>query len=202
MYKSLLKRLSDLILAMILLLLSFPFFIIIVMLLSFANSGKPFFFQKRPGRTGKIFTIAKLKTMNDKRGKDGELLPDADRITGLGRIIRKLSLDELPQLFNVLTGDMSFVGPRPLLVEYLPLYSEEQKRRHDVRPGITGWAQVNGRNTISWEKKFEYDVWYVDHLSFGLDLKILLLTFLKVFRTEEISSATSVTMEKFTGKKE
>ncbi|OEK01620.1 UDP-galactose phosphate transferase [Roseivirga sp. 4D4] len=199
MYRSFFKRLIDLILAIILMFISFPFFIIVVILLSFANSGKPFFFQKRPGKFGEVFTIAKLKTMNDKRGKDGELLPDADRLTGLGKIIRKLSLDELPQLLNVIKGDMSFVGPRPLLVEYLPLYSEEQSRRHSVRPGITGWAQVNGRNTISWEKKFEYDVWYVDHLSFGLDLKILLLTFLKVFRTKEISSATSATMEKFTG---
>jgi len=163
------------------------------------NQGKPFFFQKRPGKSGRIFTIAKLKTMNDKKGNDGELMPDADRLTSVGKVVRKLSLDELPQLYNVLKGDMSFVGPRPLLVEYLPLYNEEQARRHDVRPGITGWAQVNGRNALSWEKKFEHDVWYVDRLSFGLDIKILFLTFYKVIKPEGISSANSATMEKFKG---
>ena len=199
MYKSIGKRIFDSLLAFMLLVLVSPIFIAIVVLLTITNSGRPIFLQKRPGKSGKIFTIAKLKTMNDRRDANGELLPDGERLTVIGSFIRKLSLDELPQLFNVLKGDMSFVGPRPLLVEYLPLYSQEQRRRHCVTPGITGWAQVNGRNAISWEKKFEYDVWYVDHLSFSLDLKILFLTLIKVFKTTDINSATSATMEKFTG---
>src|SRR5690606_31873546 len=146
-----------------------------------ANNGRPFFLQPRPGKGGEVFKIIKFKTMNDKKDADGNLLSDAERLTPIGAFIRKTSLDEIPQLINVLKGDMSLIGPRPLLVQYLPLYNEFQKRRHEVRPGMTGWAQVNGRNTISWDKKFEYDVWYVDHLSFLLDMKILLLTIKKVF---------------------
>jgi lipopolysaccharide/colanic/teichoic acid biosynthesis glycosyltransferase len=164
-----------------------------------ANRGEPFFFQPRPGLNGRIFRIVKFRTMNNRRDAKGELLPDAERLTPVGSFVRKTSLDEIPQLINVLKGDMSLIGPRPLLVEYLPLYSREQSRRHDVRPGITGWAQVNGRNAIDWETKFRLDVWYVDHLSFLLDLKIIWLTVLKVFRSEGISAAGSATMEKFTG---
>lgn len=162
-------------------------------------SGKSFFLQPRPGKQGKIFRIIKFKTMNDRKDKDGNLLPDAERLTGIGQWIRTTSLDEIPQLLNVVKGDMSLVGPRPLLPDYLPLYNEQQKRRHEVRPGITGWAQVHGRNTISWEKKFDLDVWYVDHLSLRVDLKILFLTIKKVCVREGISSDTSVTMEPFTG---
>jgi lipopolysaccharide/colanic/teichoic acid biosynthesis glycosyltransferase len=168
-------------------------------LLFIVNNGKPFFFQKRVGKNARIFKVIKFKTMTDKRNESGNLLPDADRLTSLGKFIRKTSLDEVPQLFNVVKGDMSLVGPRPLLVEYLPLYNEEEKRRHEVKPGITGWAQVNGRNTISWKQKFQYDVWYVDHLTFFLDVKILGLSVKKVFKSEGISSTTGVTMEKFTG---
>ena len=199
MYKSFFKRLIDFFVALIAFLLASPFMLIFTLLLAMVNQGKPFFFQKRPGLNGKIFSIVKFKTMNDKTDDQGQLLPDADRMTAVGSIVRKLSIDELPQLINVLKGEMSLIGPRPLLVEYLPLYNEEQARRHDVRPGITGWAQVNGRNALEWSKKFELDVWYVNHLSLTLDLRILWLTILKVFKSEGISSATSVTMEKFTG---
>ena len=157
------------------------------------------FTQKRPGKNGEIFTIYKFRTMGNERDKNGELLPDEFRLKGFGKIVRSLSLDELPQLLNVLKGEMSFVGPRPLLIEYLPLYSERQKKRHEVLPGITGWAQVNGRNAISWGEKFELDVEYVENLSFWLDIKILLLTIKKVFIKEGISSDTSVSMEKFRG---
>ena len=164
--------------------------------------GKPILFrQKRPGYKEKIFGIYKFRTMTNETDEYGNLLPDDQRLIGIGKFIRSTSLDELPQLFNVLKGEMSFVGPRPLLIEYLPLYSEMQKRRHNVKPGITGWAQVNGRNAISWEQKFEYDVWYVDNQSFLLDIKILWMTFLKVVKRSDISSNTSVTMEKFTGGK-
>jgi lipopolysaccharide/colanic/teichoic acid biosynthesis glycosyltransferase len=176
-----------------------PVFIVVVVLLVVANSGKPFFLQRRPGRDGHIFRVIKFKTMNDRRGKDGELLPDAARLTAIGRFVRKTSLDEIPQLLNVLKGDMALVGPRPLLEEYLPLYDETQMHRHDVRPGITGWAQVNGRNAISWQQKFAYDVWYVNNLSFAVDIRILLLTVRNVLRSEGISSETSATMEKFRG---
>lgn len=151
-----------------------------------ANNGKPFFFQKRPGKNGEIFTIIKFKTMNDKKDRDGELLPAAQRVTKIGEFVRNTSLDELLQLVNVLIGDMSIVGPRPLLIDYLPLYNKEQARRHLVKPGITGWAQVNGRNALSFEEKFKYDVWYVDHLSFGTDLKILIKTVQKVFKRDDI----------------
>lgn len=168
-------------------------------LLWFANSGKPFFYQRRPGKHGRIFSILKFKTMNDKRGPDGELLSDAERLTPVGSFVRKTSLDELPQLVNVLKGDMSLIGPRPLLIEYLPRYNERQARRHEVRPGITGWAQVNGRNRLDWPTRFEMDVWYVEHLSFWLDLKIVWMTIHKVFRAADINSATAATMEKFMG---
>ncbi len=199
MYRRFLKRFFDFLAALSAFFVLSPVFVITAIVLTFSNRGKPFFFQSRPGMNGEIFKIFKFKTMNDKKDKSGELLPDSDRLTSFGRLVRKLSIDEIPQLLNVIKGDMSLVGPRPLLVEYLPLYSLEQDRRHSVKPGITGWAQVNGRNAISWEKKFEYDVWYVDHLSFSLDLKILFLTFLKLFKTTEVNSATSATMEKFTG---
>ncbi|GJH40289.1 sugar transferase [Capnocytophaga sp. HP1101] len=165
----------------------------------FANDGKPFFYQQRPGKGERIFKIIKFKTMNDRRDATGELLPDAERLTKIGAFVRKTSLDEIPQLLNVLKGDMLLIGPRPLLVKYLPLYNATQRRRHEVKPGITGWAQVNGRNAISWEKKFELDVWYVDHLSFVLDLKILLLTVKKVFIREGISQEGQTTMEEFRG---
>lgn len=201
MYLPFLKHMFDFILSLTGFILLLPFFLLITVFLWFANDGKPFFSQPRPGKDGKIFRVIKFKTMNDKKDKDGNLLPDAERLTAVGRFIRKTSLDEIPQLLNVIKGDMSLVGPRPLLVEYLPLYSEEQKRRHLVRSGITGWAQVNGRNAISWQEKFELDVWYVDHLSFVLDIKILWRTVMKVFKSEGIASATSATMEKFTGNK-
>lgn len=199
MYTQIFKRLFDFGLALFGFFLASPVFLIVTLLLFFANQGKPFFFQIRPGRNEKLFKIIKFKTMNDRRGTDGVLLPDAVRLTRVGAFVRKTSLDEIPQLLNVIKGEMSLIGPRPLLPEYLSLYSTEQHRRHEVRPGITGWAQVNGRNAISWEQKFKLDVWYVDHLSFLLDLKIILLTIRKVIIKEGISSDTSVTMEKFRG---
>jgi len=168
-------------------------------LLTIANRGNPFFFQKRPGKNGRIFTIVKFKTMNDRKDAQGNLLPDAQRLTKIGKLIRKTSIDEIPQLWNVLKGDMSLVGPRPLLPEYLPLYNDFQKRRHEVRPGITGWAQVNGRNAVSWPQKFEYDVWYVDHLNFWLDVKILLLTLKKVFKSEGVVPEGASTAGRFKG---
>jgi lipopolysaccharide/colanic/teichoic acid biosynthesis glycosyltransferase len=202
MYQCCIKNLLDRLLALTGLLLASPVFVLVWMVLMVANRGEPFFTQQRPGLNGQIFRIIKFRTMNNRRGEDGELLPDADRLTAAGRFVRKTSLDEIPQLINVLVGDMSLIGPRPLLVDYLSLYSREQARRHEVRPGITGWAQVNGRNAIDWETRFALDVWYVDHLSFLLDLKILGLTVLKVFRSEGISAAGSATMEKFTGSDE
>lgn len=168
--------------------------------LHFANKGAgAFFFQERPGKNGKIFRVVKFKTMTDERDTEGKLLPDADRLTKVGRFVRSTSIDELPQLWNVFKGDMSLIGPRPLLVQYLPLYSPEQARRHEVRPGITGWAQCHGRNAISWKKKFELDVWYVDHISFVTDCKVILTTIQKVLKRTDISSDTSATMEAFTG---
>lgn len=168
--------------------------------LHFANKGAgAFFFQERPGKNGKIFKVVKFKTMNDECGADGKLLPDAERLTKVGRFVRSTSIDELPQLWNVFKGDMSLIGPRPLLVQYLPLYSPEQARRHEVRPGITGWAQCHGRNAISWQKKFELDVWYVDHISFLTDCKVILTTIQKVLKRADISSETSATMEAFNG---
>jgi len=193
------KSIIDFIVLLILLILSLPIFLILTISLAISNKGTPFFFQFRLGQFGKIISIVKFKTMNDAKDESGEFLPDALRLTQVGRFIRKTSLDELPQLINVLKGDMSLVGPRPLLVEYLPLYNEHQKRRHEVKPGITGWAQVNGRNAISWQEKFDLDVWYVDHCSFGLDMKILWLTILKVFKREGINQAGQATVEKFNG---
>lgn len=201
MYKTLLKRPIDLIAALTGFLILSPIFLLITLFLLIANQGKPFFFQARPGKNEKIFRVIKFRTMNDRKDREGNLLPDADRLTTVGKFVRKTSLDEIPQLINVIKGDMSLIGPRPLLVEYLPLYSKTQKRRHEVRPGITGWAQVNGRNAISWQQKFEYDIWYVDNQSFLLDIKILFLTIKKVFLSEGINSATSASMEKFTGNK-
>lgn len=199
MYRHFFKRFFDLFFALIGFLALSPIFLFITAFLFFANNGKPFFTQRRPGKNARIFKVIKFKTMNDKKDKDGNLLPDAERLTSIGKFVRKTSLDEIPQLLNVIIGDMSLIGPRPLLVEYLPLYNKEQARRHEVRPGITGWAQVNGRNAISWQQKFEYDVWYIDHISLSLDVRILYLTFKKVFKSEGISSSTSVTMEKFEG---
>lgn len=199
MYQEIMKPLGDKFFALLFLILLSPVFIIVSVLI-YATLGAPVFFrQKRPGLEGKIFEVFKFRTMHNVCDKDGELLPDVHRLDGIGKQIRALSLDELPQLYNVLKGDMSFVGPRPLLVEYLPLYNEEQKKRHNVKPGITGWAQVNGRNAISWEQKFKYDVWYVNHQSFLLDVKILWLTFLKIAKRSDITSSTSVSMEKFKG---
>ncbi|MGS2764940.1 sugar transferase [Sinomicrobium sp. M5D2P9] len=199
MYKNFFKRLFDFLAALMGLLMLSPIFIIVTIGLFFANRGKPFFFQARPGKEDKVFKIIKFKTMNDKRDENKEFLPDAERLTGIGSFVRKTSLDEIPQLINVLKGDMSLVGPRPLLTEYLPLYNKEQKKRHKVRPGITGWAQVNGRNAISWQEKFALDVWYVDHLNFGLDCKILFKTVKKVFVSEGISAEGQATAERFTG---
>ena len=199
MYKSIIKPFFDFLFSFISLLLLCPIFIVVTILLAFANNGRPFFFQDRPGKNERIFSIIKFKTMNDQTDTNGNLLPDAKRLTGIGKFVRKTSLDEIPQLINVLKGDMSLVGPRPLLVEYLPLYNEEQKRRHEVKPGITGWAQINGRNAITWEDKFKYDVAYVDQISFTLDLKILFLTLKKVFKSEGINQDGQATAQKFTG---
>lgn len=200
MYKYFFKRFIDFFIVLIALLIIWPFLLIITIWLHFANKGAgAFFCQERPGKDGKIFKVIKFKTMTDERDADGKLLPDAERLTKVGRFVRSTSIDELPQLINVLKGDMALIGPRPLLPQYLPLYSKEQVRRHEVRPGITGWAQVHGRNAISWTKKFELDVWYVDHCSFGLDIKIIFLTLKKVFIREGISQEGQATMEKFNG---
>lgn len=200
MYSCFLKRVIDFILVFVVLAVIWPILLLVAVWLYFANKGAgAFFMQERPGKSGKIFKVIKFKTMTDERDADGNLLPDAQRLTKVGRFVRSTSIDELPQLINVLKGDMALIGPRPLLPQYLPLYSKEQTRRHEVRPGITGWAQVNGRNAISWTKKFELDVWYVDHCSFLLDLKIVFMTIKKVFVREGISSATSATMEAFNG---
>lgn len=199
MYQSLVKPLLDFITALIGLVLLSPLFLLVTILLFVANSGKPFFTQQRPGKNGKIFRIIKFKTMNDAKDKAGHLLPDEQRLTGIGKFVRKTSLDEIPQLLNVIKGDMSIVGPRPLLTHYLHLYSDFQNRRHEVKPGITGWAQVNGRNAISWDKKFELDVWYVNHVSFILDLKILFKTVLKVIKSDGINAADAATIEPFNG---
>lgn len=199
MYKNFFKRFFDFFTALCGLIILSPIFVIVTIGLYFANNGRPFFFQARPGKDNKIFKIIKFKTMNDKKDAEGNLLPDADRLTAIGSFVRKTSLDEIPQLINVIKGDMSLIGPRPLLIQYLPLYSETQKRRHEVRPGITGWAQVNGRNAISWEKKFELDIWYVDHVSLATDLKVFFTTFKKVFKSEGISADGHVTIEPFNG---
>ena len=199
MYSKYIKRMFDLIAAVVLIFVLSPLFIVITLMLWIANDGKPFFIQERPGKLAKIFSVIKFRTMNDKRDSTGKLLADDVRLTKLGTFVRKSSLDEIPQLFNVILGDMSLVGPRPLLPEYLPLYNKVQSRRHEVKPGITGWAQVNGRNTLSWEKKFEYDIWYVDHLSLNLDIKIILLTMNKVFKSEDINQSGFATSSKFGG---
>jgi lipopolysaccharide/colanic/teichoic acid biosynthesis glycosyltransferase len=199
MYRVFIKSFLDRLFALVVLLVAAPILLLLITLLAIANNGKPFFTQPRVGYRNRIFRVVKFKTMNDKKDTHGNLLPDAARLTPVGKFVRSTSLDELPQLWNVLIGDMSLVGPRPLLIEYLPLYSPEQARRHHVMPGITGWAQVNGRNAISWQKKFELDVWYVQHQSFWLDLKIIFLTVKKVFVREGISADGHATMEKFTG---
>ena len=199
MYKIYFKRFLDFFAALIGLLLLSPIFLLATIGLFFANNGKPFFFQTRPGKNEKLFQIIKFKTMNDKKDAAGNLLSDAERLTPIGSFVRKTSLDEIPQLLNVLKGDMSLIGPRPLLIQYLPLYNSIQKKRHDIRPGITGWAQVNGRNAISWEQKFAYDVWYVENCTFLLDVKILLLTVKKVFKREGISQEGSATTDNFKG---
>lgn len=188
MYKKFLKRILDFSISFSALILLSPIIITLIILLMFSNNGKPFFFQKRPGKNSKIFTIIKFKTMKDPKSNDSELIHQEQRITKVGAVIRKTSLDELLQLINVLKGDMSIIGPRPLLIEYIPLYSKEQARRHMVKPGITGWAQVNGRTALSWKERFILDVWYVDHLSFTNDLKILVKTIQKIFNREAISS--------------
>lgn len=199
MYRKFVKRGLDVIFSGIALLCFCPIILVLIAILMIANRYSAFFVQERPGKDGKIFKLVKFKTMTDKTDSDGNLLPDDKRLTKIGAFIRSTSLDELPQLWNVLKGDMSLIGPRPLLIQYLPLYSSEQARRHEVKPGITGWAQINGRNAITWKQKFEYDVWYVDNISFALDLKILWLTFKKVVARENINSATSATMEYFNG---
>ncbi|MDM1039135.1 sugar transferase [Myroides odoratimimus] len=199
MYKCFFKRVFDFIGALIGLLLLSPIFLFVMIGLFFANQGKPFFFQERPGKGERVFKIIKFKSMNDKKDSNGKLLPDAKRLTAIGAFVRKTSLDEIPQLINVLKGDMSLIGPRPLLPQYLPLYNEEQKRRHEVKPGITGWAQVNGRNAISWNKKFKLDVFYVDNVNFVIDIKIFFLTIKKVFVREGISQKGQATMEPFNG---
>jgi undecaprenyl phosphate N,N'-diacetylbacillosamine 1-phosphate transferase len=199
LYKGIVKPLFDKAVSFVALVVVSPVIIIIIMLLVVFNRGKVWFTQERPGKGGRLFMVIKFKTMSDECDENGNLLPDEKRLTVVGKFIRKTSLDEIPQLFNVLLGHMSFVGPRPLLKEYLPLYNEGQRRRHLVKPGITGWAQVNGRNTLSWQQKFAYDTWYVDHISFALDIKILFLTVIKVLKAEGINSESSLTMEKFRG---
>lgn len=200
MYRKYFKPFLDISCSFIGLVVLSPLFIFIVIVLFILNNGKPFYIQKRPGLHGKNFSIIKFKTMTDKKNSEGQLLPDFERTTAIGNLIRRASIDEIPQLVNVFIGHMSIVGPRPLLPEYLSLYSEEQKRRHNVKPGITGWAQINGRNSILWTQKFEYDVWYVDKMSFSLDFKILLLTIKKVIIPEGINATEKYTMEEFNGK--
>ena len=199
MYKNLIKPLFDFIIALFGFILISPIFIVVYILLKSVYKGNPFFIQKRPGKNGKIFKILKFKTMNDFKDLNGKLLSDAERLTPVGSFVRKTSLDELPQLINVLKGDMSIIGPRPLLTQYLHLYNNFQNRRHEVKPGITGWAQVNGRNAISWDQKFAYDVWYVNNISFIVDVKIVFKTIIKVIKTEGINAENAATMEPFQG---
>lgn len=200
MYRHCIKRLFSFIISIVALIAISPFLVIIFGWLSCANKGAgAFFLQDRPGKNAKIFKVIKFKTMTDERDSSGDLLPDEKRLTKIGKFVRSCSIDELPQLINVLKGDMALIGPRPLLVQYLPLYSKEQSRRHEVRPGMTGWAQVNGRNAISWKKKFELDVWYVDHCSFLLDMKIFFMTIKKVFVREGINEVGQATAEEFNG---
>lgn len=198
-YRKYIKRVIDFILSLLLLILTLPFFLVVGILLAFQNRGDIFFYQKRPGYNEEPFYIIKFKTMTDEKDEEGNLLSDKDRITAFGSWVRKLSIDELPQLFNVLKGEMSMIGPRPLLFKYIPLYNEEQRRRHQVKPGLTGWAQVNGRNSISWQKKFEYDVYYVENLSFLLDFKIFWLTIFKILKKEGINQSDNQTMQPFDG---
>ena len=200
MYKNYFKRVIDFVIVLTALLVIWPFLLIIYIWLTIANKGAgAFFFQERPGKDGKIFKVIKFKTMTDERDAEGNLLPDADRLTKVGKFVRSTSIDELPQLINVLKGDMALIGPRPLLVQYLPLYSKEQARRHEVRPGISGWAQCHGRNQISWTEKFKLDVWYVDNISLLTDLKVIFITIKKVFFREDINSDNDATMEDFDG---
>ena len=200
MYAHFLKRFFDFCISLLAIIVLSPVLVVVTVWLHFANKGAgAFFTQERPGKDAKIFRVIKFKTMTDERDAEGNLLPDVQRLTRVGKVVRSLSLDELPQLLNVLKGDMALIGPRPLLVKYLPLYTKEQMRRHEVRPGITGWAQVNGRNAITHTKKFEYDVWYVDHLSFALDVKILWMTVLNVLRRKDISTAGEATAPTFNG---
>ncbi|MEY3500344.1 MAG: hypothetical protein RL308_2013 [Bacteroidota bacterium] len=199
MYLKIIKVFFDFITALLGLLVLFPLFLLITIGLSFANNGKPFFFQTRPGKDAMLFRIIKFKTMNDKKDSEGNLLSDGERLTKIGKFVRKTSLDEMPQLVNVILGDMSIVGPRPFLPEYLPLYSKTQNRRHEVKPGITGWAQVNGRNAISWQQKFEFDVWYVDSVSFLLDLKIIYRTIINIFHSKDINQKDKATVDYFVG---
>lgn len=200
MYKNCFKRVIDFVIVLTALLIIWPFLLIIYIWLTIANKGAgAFFFQERPGKDGKIFKVIKFKTMTDERDAEGNLLPDADRLTKVGKFVRSTSIDELPQLINVLKGDMALIGPRPLLVQYLPLYSKEQARRHEVRPGISGWAQCHGRNQISWTEKFKLDVWYVDNISLLTDLRVIFITIKKVFFREDINSDNDATMEDFDG---
>jgi lipopolysaccharide/colanic/teichoic acid biosynthesis glycosyltransferase len=199
LYRNYLKRFFDLALSLVAFCLLLPLFIVVTVLLFIANQGSPFFVQPRPGKKERIFRLVKFKTMNDKKDAVGNLLPDSERLTGIGKFIRKTSLDEIPQLINVIKGEMSLIGPRPLLIEYLPLYNDTQKRRHEVRPGITGWAQVNGRNAIGWKQKFELDVWYVNNMNFLLDCKIIIYTLMKVVKSEGVSQQGHVTMTRFEG---
>jgi lipopolysaccharide/colanic/teichoic acid biosynthesis glycosyltransferase len=198
-YTKFIKPAADRFFALFLLVVISPLLLGIIVMLGFSNKGNIFFKQKRPGKHEKIFIVLKFKTMNDKKDNKGNLLPDKERLHKLGLLLRKTSLDEIPQLFNVLKGDMSFVGPRPLLVEYLPLYTEKQRLRHSIKPGITGWAQINGRNAISWEDKFNHDIWYVKHKSFVLDIKILFLTFFRIVKAKDVNKKNTATTTKFKG---
>ena len=197
MYRNFFKSILDFFLSFFALLVLSPLLVLVTFLLTWANNGRPFFFQHRPGKNEKIFRIVKFRTMTDERNDEGNLLSDAERLTSIGKVVRKTSLDEIPQLWNVLMGNMSLIGPRPLLPEYLPLYNDFQKKRHLVKPGITGWAQVNGRNTISWSQKFQYDVWYVENCSFSLDIKIMILTVKKVLSSADVSAKDHISMPKF-----
>ena len=200
LYDKYLKRLFDFLLSLIALICLSPLLLVVTIWLHYANKGAgAFFFQERPGKDGKIFKVIKYKTMTDERDSEGDLLPDEQRLTKVGRFVRSTSIDELPQLINVLKGDMALIGPRPLLVQYLPLYSPEQARRHEVRPGISGWAQCHGRNAISWTEKFKLDVWYVDHVSFLTDVRVIIITIKNVLMRKDINSATAATMEAFNG---
>lgn len=199
MYKNFIKPFFDFLVSLVVIICISPILIVVTILLALANNGKPFFFQKRPGKSGKIFKIVKFKTMTDETDAEGKLLPDSDRLTKIGAFVRKTSMDEIPQLFNVIAGHMSIIGPRPLLPQYLEIYTPEQMKRHLVKPGITGWAQINGRNAISWIQKFEYDIWYVKHQSFLLDLKIIFMTIKKVLISEGINTENMATTEPFNG---